>query len=116
MDFMGIGFPELLFILFLALMVFGPGKLPEFARMLGQGMRKFKMATTELTQAITEEMNKDISEVKSEITETGKAISSEVKEIGESITKDVDLDLEQSSGRVEEETKEDAPVHESGDE
>ena len=38
----GIGFPELLVILVIALIVLGPKKLPEAGRAMGKGMREFK--------------------------------------------------------------------------
>jgi sec-independent protein translocase protein TatA len=38
----GIGFPELLIVLVIALIVLGPKKLPEVGRSLGKGMREFK--------------------------------------------------------------------------
>jgi TatA/E family protein of Tat protein translocase len=41
----GIGMPELLLILALALIVLGPKKLPELARALGKGMAEFRRAT-----------------------------------------------------------------------
>jgi TatA/E family protein of Tat protein translocase len=41
----GIGMPELLVILALALIVIGPRKLPELARALGKGLAEFKRAT-----------------------------------------------------------------------
>ncbi|MGH7832952.1 MAG: twin-arginine translocase TatA/TatE family subunit [Candidatus Binatia bacterium] len=44
----GIGMPELLVILALALIVLGPKKLPELARALGKGLSEFRRATDEL--------------------------------------------------------------------
>jgi TatA/E family protein of Tat protein translocase len=44
----GIGMPELLVILGLALIVLGPKRLPEIARALGRGMSEFRRATDEL--------------------------------------------------------------------
>jgi Tat protein translocase TatB subunit len=44
----GIGMPELLVILVLALLVLGPKKLPELARALGKGMAELRRATDEL--------------------------------------------------------------------
>jgi TatA/E family protein of Tat protein translocase len=44
----GIGMPELLVILGLALIVLGPKRLPEIARALGKGMSEFRRATDEL--------------------------------------------------------------------
>lgn len=40
----GIGFPEMLVILILALIVFGPGKLPEIGTALGRSIREFRQA------------------------------------------------------------------------
>jgi sec-independent protein translocase protein TatA len=40
----GIGVPELIVILVIALVVFGPGKLPEIGSALGKGIRDFKKA------------------------------------------------------------------------
>ncbi len=40
----GIGVPELIVILVIALVVFGPGKLPEIGNALGKGIRDFKKA------------------------------------------------------------------------
>ena len=45
----GIGVPELLLILVIGLVVFGPGKLPEVGRAVGKGIREFKKATPALT-------------------------------------------------------------------
>lgn len=50
----GIGVPELILILIIGLIVFGPGKLPELARSLGKGMRELKKASSALSQAIND--------------------------------------------------------------
>ena len=41
-----VGFPELLVILVIALIVLGPKKLPEFGKSIGSGMREFKDSLT----------------------------------------------------------------------
>jgi Tat protein translocase TatB subunit len=56
MDFFGIGPWELLLILVVALIVVGPGKLPEIARTLGKTMRAIRKVSSELTTAVTREM------------------------------------------------------------
>ena len=43
-----LGFPELILILVIALVVFGPGKLPVFGRAVGKGLSEFKKATNNL--------------------------------------------------------------------
>lgn len=113
MDFTGVGFAEILFVLLVALLVFGPRRLPEIGRMLGQGMRKFKMATTELTQTLTEEVNREVREVKDELKEASEEVSSEVKGVGDSFMKDVNLDPEKPSESVGE-TKKESIVTSSG--
>lgn len=56
MDFMGIGFLELLLILVLGVIFIGPDKLPEIAAKAGQLFRSFRKATFDLTKSITEEL------------------------------------------------------------
>lgn len=51
----GIGMPELLLILALALIVIGPKKLPDIARALGKGLAEFRRATDDLKSSIQEE-------------------------------------------------------------
>jgi TatA/E family protein of Tat protein translocase len=50
-----IGLPELLIIIVIALIVFGPDKLPELARTFGRAMREFKKATEEMKESFEEE-------------------------------------------------------------
>jgi sec-independent protein translocase protein TatB len=57
----GIGMPELLLILALALIVLGPKKLPELARALGKGMAEFRRATDELKDEL-KQMEHEIEE------------------------------------------------------
>lgn len=49
-----IGVPGLILILIIALVVFGPKKLPEIGRAVGQTLHEFKRSTKELTSEITE--------------------------------------------------------------
>jgi sec-independent protein translocase protein TatA len=47
-----IGMPGLILILIIAIVIFGPKKLPEIGRAFGQTLREFKKTTTELTENI----------------------------------------------------------------
>ncbi|MBI4462572.1 MAG: twin-arginine translocase TatA/TatE family subunit [Acidobacteria bacterium] len=51
-----IGVTELLFVLLLALLLFGPRKLPELGRSLGRGLAEFRRASNELRTTIENEM------------------------------------------------------------
>ncbi|HEU4965356.1 MAG TPA: twin-arginine translocase TatA/TatE family subunit [Bacilli bacterium] len=48
--FSNIGFPGLILILVIALIVFGPSKLPEIGRAFGKTLKEFKSATKSLTE------------------------------------------------------------------
>ncbi|OQY49000.1 MAG: hypothetical protein B6240_04100 [Desulfobacteraceae bacterium 4572_87] len=48
----GIGMPELIIILVIALVVIGPKKLPDLAKALGKGLAEFKKATTEIKEGL----------------------------------------------------------------
>jgi len=54
-----IGFPELMIILVVALIVFGPRKLPELGRSLGKSLSEFKRASNELKHTLDEEIRLD---------------------------------------------------------
>jgi TatA/E family protein of Tat protein translocase len=54
-----IGFPELLIILVVALIVFGPRKLPELGRSLGKSLSEFKRASNELRSTLEDEIRID---------------------------------------------------------
>ncbi|MCK5554529.1 MAG: twin-arginine translocase subunit TatB [Deltaproteobacteria bacterium] len=64
----GIGMPELLVILGLALIILGPKKLPEIARGLGKAMREFRRATDDLKEQFEEE-TKELKDVTDTIKE-----------------------------------------------
>ena len=54
--FGSIGVPELVIILTIALIVFGPRKLPELGRSLGRSLNEFKRASNELRNTLDEEI------------------------------------------------------------
>jgi sec-independent protein translocase protein TatA len=51
----GIGMPEMIIILVIALIVMGPQKLPELARSLGKGLAEFKRASSDFRRSMDEE-------------------------------------------------------------
>lgn len=52
----GIGMPELVVILVIALIVIGPQKLPDLARSLGKGLAEFKRATEDFKHSVEDEV------------------------------------------------------------
>src|SRR5512146_2067005 len=53
---MNLGFPEMMFIFLLALLLFGPKKLPEIGRQIGKAMAEFKRASNEFKSQLETEM------------------------------------------------------------
>lgn len=58
-----IGVPGLILILVLALIIFGPKKLPEIGRAFGQTLREFKKSTRELTSDVMEDFEDEKKEI-----------------------------------------------------
>lgn len=54
----GIGMPEMIIILIIALIVIGPQKLPELAKSLGKGLAEFKKASEDFQRNVQEESRK----------------------------------------------------------
>ena len=80
-----LGFPELILIFVIALLVFGPKKLPELGKSLGKGLREFKKATEDIKSNWDEhikDVEKSVDEVKTTVSDA---------------TKDIDRDLTASS-------------------
>ncbi len=74
-----LGFPELIMIFVIALLVFGPKKLPELGKSLGKGLREFKKATDELKSTWDEqlkEVEKSVNEVKTSVTKDLPSVNS----------------------------------------
>jgi len=64
----GIGMPELIVILVIALIVIGPRKLPDLARALGKGMAEFRKATQELKESL--DLDRELKEAKEDLVDS----------------------------------------------
>jgi len=54
---MNLGFPEMIFIFFVALVIFGPKRLPEIGRQIGKALNEFKRASNEFKSQIESEIS-----------------------------------------------------------
>lgn len=73
--FSNIGVPGLILILVLALIIFGPKKLPEIGRAVGQTLSEFKKSAKELTSDAVEEIEEVKKEVKEQKEEIKKVVN-----------------------------------------
>jgi TatA/E family protein of Tat protein translocase len=69
--FGSLGMPELIVIFVIALIVFGPRKLPELGRSLGRGIAEFKKATNELQTTLEDEINREEQQARATATNAG---------------------------------------------
>ena len=81
----GIGMPEMLLILAIALIVIGPKKLPDLAKSLGRAFAEFKRATSELKESL--EIDSELKDIKTSFND----MSNEIKET-------IDIDIDTISG------------------
>ncbi len=82
----GIGMPELILILAIALIVIGPKKLPDLAKSLGRAMREFKKATSEFKESI--QIDDEVKELK-DVKKSFDDLSDEIRESMD-VTKELD--------------------------
>jgi Tat protein translocase TatB subunit len=90
----GIGMPEMLLILAIALIIIGPKKLPDLAKSLGRAFAEFKRATSELKESL--EIDSELKDIK----RTFNSMSDEIKD-----TIDVDFNAEPSDQKAADESE-----------
>jgi TatA/E family protein of Tat protein translocase len=85
-----IGFPEVILIFVVVLLLFGPKKLPDFAKTFGKAIREFRKTVNEAKSTIEEEIEKaDIH-----VAEDLKQINSDIKDLNQEIKSIASLDLD----------------------
>lgn len=90
--FLFIGGTEIIFILFIVVMVFGADKIPEIARGLGKGMRQLKDATNDIKHEVTKtakESNVMDSEVTKNINKELKKVKDDLEDFTGSLKRDL---------------------------
>ncbi|MCC7354519.1 MAG: twin-arginine translocase TatA/TatE family subunit [Anaerolineae bacterium] len=81
-----IGTPELLIILFIVIMIFGVGKLPEIGSALGRTVREFRKANDEV-EGMKSDVNQQVDKVKGKV----EKVESQMKQEVERVEKEVNL-------------------------
>jgi len=94
--FGSIGPTELILIFVVALLVFGPKKLPEIGKSIGKAVREFRRTSEELKGRIEEEIQasevKDLGrELRDQVRDIGQDIQSETKALHDDLQKDLDV-------------------------
>ena len=103
----GIGMPEMLLILAIALIVIGPKKLPDLAKSLGRALGEFKKATGELKDSL--QLDSELNEVKKSFDD----ISSDIKDsvdlsYSDTLSSPDDIEKEKES-ETDDQTKDTSP-------
>jgi TatA/E family protein of Tat protein translocase len=84
-----LGFQELLVIFIIALLVFGPKKLPELGKSLGKGLREFKRATNELKAT----WDDNLKDAENEISSTAQDFRDIQKDVNTTMNEAAEPDL-----------------------
>jgi Tat protein translocase TatB subunit len=100
--FGSIGFPEIIMIFIVVLLLFGPSKLPDFAKMFGKTVREFRKTINEAKSTIEEEIEK--VDVAQDLKQDLKEIDSDIKSIARFEVEDNYYD--QDEGKESNESKE----------
>ncbi len=100
-----IGMPELIVIFIVALLVFGPKKLPELGRTLGKGLGELKKAFQDVKEQVETEFEDATYEIRKTATDVKKQIEIDLKETRKSINSTV-KEIEEIKENMEAETQE----------
>lgn len=97
MNFLNMGPGEMIFILALALLIFGPKRLPELARDLGKAVRSFQQAS----QQITGELTKEIDEAARTLDQAKESVSGALGEVSSTTTAELTQAAAAASGQLQ---------------
>jgi TatA/E family protein of Tat protein translocase len=103
MSFLGMGPLEILLILILGFLFFGPEKLPQVAAKAGKLYRSFRKATFDLSKSITSEVDSEGKTLKEDLSEISKSFSKDLLS-EQNAEKDRQDDSNNGSMEVQEET------------
>ncbi len=97
MSFFGMGGMEVMVIMIVALIIFGPGKLPEIGAQVGKAVRDFRRTTNELTREFNDSTS-DIRSTMDEMKGTMAQVERESKELAQSIPASIEGTVNTATG------------------
>lgn len=100
-----LGLPELILILAIALIIFGPRKLPEIGKSIGKGIREFKSATSEIQKSVNLEDEEQPKKKGAKVADDVKKAEQE-QEAGEAVEETKAEEDATRAEEIKEETKE----------
>jgi len=95
MNIFGVGLPEVTVVLVLALLIFGPKKLPELGKQLGKTLKSLKKASNEFQNEIDQVMNEEEKEILPKASKSN--FGNQVKEISQELEKKDPLNKENNN-------------------
>ncbi len=104
-SFLGMGGSEIILVFLAVLLLFGADKIPDFARMLGKGLREFQKATDEIKR----ELKVEADDFKRDLEESKRDIEAHVKDVRQSLTEEDSMkpymDNEDNESRLDKDAK-----------
>jgi TatA/E family protein of Tat protein translocase len=92
--FLDVSGGELLVIIIVIFLVFGPNKMPEIARQIGKAMNQMKKATNDISREFTNQtsdLRNELTSVQNQVKEEVNTVSREMNSTRESIRKNLDI-------------------------
>lgn len=102
--FLDVSGGELLVIILVVFLVFGPSKMPEITRKMGKWMNELKRASNQITREFnqgTSDIRKEVSKVQSQIISTTDNIEKEINSTRQTVARNVQFDLNEEQAKAQ---------------
>jgi sec-independent protein translocase protein TatB len=113
MELFGISFENMLLILLVALIIFGPERLPEIAGKIGRWVNDFRRMSTEVRQEVSQEFKlNEFQKLKSEVTEIAQETRKEIMDLKSEVT-EIASDTKKDLNEIKSDVKSTLPYDQS---
>jgi sec-independent protein translocase protein TatB len=100
MDFLGIGPFEIVLIIILAFLFFGPEKLPGIAARAGRMYRNFRQATSDITKSISDEISTEQKAIAEDLTDGKTSLTEELSSLGKTVVEDISAESQAGDSKT----------------